>query len=123
MFLSDSPVTANANPVGRWRRPMCQSAVLLVAGLFTLSIGPPAVGAAGTPSQTSFTFTGTVKGTLATANTPCSEQVVTAKGATFMLTGMLRGRRPHSGRSNSMHRKPGPRRILARKMVRVRTSH
>lgn len=91
MFLSDSPVTANANPVGRWRRPMCQSAVLLVAGLFTLSIGPPAVGAAGTPSQTSFTFTGTVKGTLATANTPCSEQVVTAKGATFMLTGMLKG--------------------------------
>jgi hypothetical protein len=60
-------------------------------GSIALSIGPTLAGASGTPSQTSFTFSGTVKGTLTTANTPCSEQLVTAKGATFMLAGKLKG--------------------------------
>jgi hypothetical protein len=56
-----------------------------------LSIGPAVAGAAAAPSQTSFTFTGSVTGTLGEPNTPCSQQVVTAKGATFMLNGTLKG--------------------------------
>ena len=63
----------------------------VVASLCALAAPPAAAGAATTPSQTSFTFTGSVKGTLSEPNTPCSEQVVTAKGATFMLNGTLRG--------------------------------
>ena len=47
--------------------------------------------AAPAPSQTSFKFTGSVTGTLSEPNTPCSQQVVTAKGATFMLNGTLKG--------------------------------
>ena len=63
----------------------------MVVGLVALSIGPVAAGAAAAPSQTTFTFTGSVKGTLTTPNTPCSGQVVTANGATFMLNGTLKG--------------------------------
>jgi hypothetical protein len=63
----------------------------LGAGVCGLLLGATTAGAAGTSGQTSFTFSGTVKGTLTTPATPCSEQTVTAKGATFMLTGMLHG--------------------------------
>jgi hypothetical protein len=48
-------------------------------------------GASGQTTQTTFTFSGTVKGTLSTPDTACSEQIVTAHGATFMLTGALKG--------------------------------
>jgi hypothetical protein len=63
----------------------------LGAGVCALAMGATAAGAAGTSGQTSFTFTGTVKGTLVAPDTACSDQTVTAKGATFMLTGMLKG--------------------------------
>jgi hypothetical protein len=56
-----------------------------------LAIVPALAGAAAAPGQTSFTFAGSVTGTLSAPNTPCSEQVVTAKGATFMLNGTLKG--------------------------------
>jgi len=56
-----------------------------------LCVAPAAAGAASAPSQTSFKFTGSVSGTLSAPNTPCSQQVVTAKGATFMLSGTLKG--------------------------------
>ncbi len=56
-----------------------------------LSFGATAAGAAATGGQTTFKLTGTVSGTLSAPDTPCSQQVVTAKGATFMLTGTLKG--------------------------------
>ncbi len=91
MFPSDGPLPASQNPFSGWRRRIGQGGVFLVAGLVAFSIAPAGVGAAGTPAQTSFTFTGTVKGKLTLPNSPCSEQVVTAKGATFMLAGTLKG--------------------------------
>jgi len=87
MLLRDSLRTA---PVGRSEERFWHAA-FAAAVLLALSIGPAAAGAAAIPSQTSFTFTGSVKGTLTTPNTPCSEQIVTAKGATFMLNGTLKG--------------------------------
>ena len=61
-----------------------------VCGL-ALIVAPAMAGAAAAPSQTSFKFTGSVTGTLSEPNTPCSQQVVTSKGATFMLNGTLKG--------------------------------
>jgi hypothetical protein len=68
-----------------------RKAVIAGASGLALSIGPAVAGAPAAPSQTSFTFTGSVTGTLSAPNTPCSQQVVTAKGATFMLNGTLKG--------------------------------
>ena len=68
-----------------------RNGVIAVACGLALSIAPAVAGAAPAPSQTSFSFTGSVKGTLNEPNTPCSQQVVTAKGATFMLNGTLKG--------------------------------
>jgi hypothetical protein len=64
---------------------------VITAGLVAVSVAPAAARAAAAPSQTSFKFSGTVKGTLTTPNTSCSQQAVTAKGATFILTGTLKG--------------------------------
>lgn len=89
MLLRNIP--ERTRPAGRSQPRVYRRAALVVAGLAALSIGPAAAGAAAPPSQTSFTFTGSVKGTLTTPNTPCSEQVVSAKGATFMLQGTLKG--------------------------------
>ena len=91
MLPSDGPVTTVPNQPCRTRQRIWRSAAFTIAGLFTFSMGAAAAGAAGAPTQTSFTFSGTVKGTLTTPSTPCSQDVVTAKGATFMLTGTLRG--------------------------------
>jgi hypothetical protein len=68
-----------------------RNAVVATACALALSIVPAMAGATPAPSQTSFTFTGSVKGTLTAPNTPCSQQVVTAQGATFMLNGTLKG--------------------------------
>jgi hypothetical protein len=68
-----------------------RNGVIASACGLALFVGPAVAGAASTPSQTSFKFTGSVTGTLSEPNTPCSQQVVTAKGATFMLNGMLKG--------------------------------
>ena len=87
MHLRGIPMRATA--VGGSRSRVCRRTALAVSVLLALAIGPAA--AAATPSQTSFTFTGSVKGTLTTPNTPCSEQIVTAQGATFMLKGTLKG--------------------------------
>jgi hypothetical protein len=70
---------------------MWRGAAAAASGLFALSMGAAAAGAAGTSGQTKFTFSGTVKGTLSMPDSACSEQIVTAKGATFMLTGALKG--------------------------------
>lgn len=91
MSISHRSRGSRVSPIGRPGRHLPTGALGLAAGLFGLSIGPASAGAAGTPNQTSFTFSGTVHGTLTVPNTPCSEQVVTAKGATFMLTGTLKG--------------------------------
>lgn len=72
------------------RRHAFGAAVAITAGLCTLSFGVAAVGAA-TPGQTTFKLTGTVSGTLTEPTTACSMQVVTAKGATFILSGTLKG--------------------------------
>jgi hypothetical protein len=89
MPLTPRPAGTTAAAIGR-PRGRTRGFVAFVAGaLLVLSIGPAVAAAA--PSQTSFTFTGTVKGTLTTADTPCSQQTVTAHGATFMLTGTLKG--------------------------------
>jgi hypothetical protein len=72
----------------RWR------AWSLVAGAIAvmLSLAPSTTAAnAATAGQTTFTITGTVKGTLSAPDTPCSQQTVSAQGATFMLTGTLKG--------------------------------
>ncbi len=68
-----------------------RAAVFLGAALVVLASGPAAAGAATSGGQTTFTFTGSVNGTLTTPSTPCSQQVVTGKGATFMLNGTLKG--------------------------------
>ena len=88
MLRREGPVKATAR---RLNRSLRIGAGFITGGLLALSMGPAAVGAAATPGQTSFTFSGTVKGTLTTANTSCTEQVVTAKGATFILMGTLKG--------------------------------
>jgi hypothetical protein len=68
-----------------------RAAAAVAAGLFTLSMGAAAAGAAGSSGGTTFKFTGTVKGTLTEPSTACSAQVVTTKGATFILAGTLKG--------------------------------
>lgn len=90
MILSRRPASPTGKPIKSSGR-IGRCAACIGAGLFAVLIGPAVADAAGTPSQTSFTFTGTVKGTLSAPNTPCSQQIVTAKGATFMLAGMLKG--------------------------------
>ena len=72
--------------------------IIATACGLALSLAPAVAGATSTPSQISFTFTGSVSGTLSAPNTPCSQHVVTGQGATFMLNGRLKGRRPPSGR-------------------------
>jgi hypothetical protein len=89
MLLNGNPI--RPTPVERSWRPRWRQGALVVVGMLALSIGPVTAGSAATPSQTSFTFTGSVKGTLTTPNTACSDQVVTAHGATFMLDGTLKG--------------------------------
>ena len=91
MSIRYSPTAAIVSPLGRSHRRMRLGALAVASGLLASAIGPASAGASGTPRQTSFTFSGTVQGTLTTPNTPCSEQIVTAKGATFMLTGALKG--------------------------------
>ena len=71
--------------------PVIRTGVIATACGLALAVAPALAGAAPAPSQTSFSFTGSVKGTLSEPNTPCSQQVVTAKGATFMLNGTLKG--------------------------------
>ena len=68
-----------------------RNGVIASACGLALFVAPAVAGAASAPSQTSFKFTGSVTGTLSEPNTPCSQQVVTAKGATFMLAGTLKG--------------------------------
>ena len=68
-----------------------RNGVIASACGLALAVAPAVAGAASAPSQTSFKFTGSVTGTLSEPNTPCSQQVVTAKGATFMLNGTLKG--------------------------------
>ena len=65
--------------------------IIATACGLALSLAPAVAGATSTPSQTSFTFTGSVSGTLSAPNTPCSQHVVTGQGATFMLNGRLKG--------------------------------
>jgi hypothetical protein len=91
MYLDHGFMTSVPQRLAPSLRRMCRTAAAVASGLFMLSIGVAAAGAAGTSGQTTFTFSGTVKGTLTAADTPCSEQIVTAKGATFMLNGMLKG--------------------------------
>jgi hypothetical protein len=91
MLLDHDPALANSRPPARSQRGLWRGAAAVAAGLFTLSIGAAAVGAAGTSGQTTFKFTGTVKGTLSAPDTACSDQIVTAKGATLMLDGSLTG--------------------------------
>ena len=87
MLLGITNRTCAAGRPRLWRRM-----ALVAAGLAVLSVGPAvAAGAAATPGQTTFTFTGSVKGMLTTPDTPCSAQVVTKNGATFMLNGTLKG--------------------------------
>ena len=103
MFLNRGTTTATGHQFSVRRRRMRRGAVALVSGL-ALSMGaaPAVAGAAGagasgnsgnsgTSGQTTFTFSGTVTGTLSTPDTACSEQTVTAKGATFVLMGALKG--------------------------------
>jgi len=68
-----------------------RNGVIASACGLALCIAPAMAGATPAPSQTSFSFTGSVTGMLSGPNTPCSQQVVTAKGATFMLNGTLKG--------------------------------
>jgi len=70
---------------------LMRNGVIATGCALALTVAPAMAGATPAPSQTSFTFTGSVKGTLSEANTPCSQQVVTAQGATFMLNGTLQG--------------------------------
>ncbi len=91
MWLDHEATTAAPQLFVRSRCRLLRGAAAIGAGCLALTIGSAAAGAATTPGQTSFTFTGTVKGTLSTPDTACSDQVVTAKGATFMLMGMLQG--------------------------------
>jgi len=68
-----------------------RNGVIASACGLALCVAPAVAGGASAPSQTSFKFTGSVTGTLSEPNTTCSQQVVTAKGATFMLNGTLKG--------------------------------
>jgi hypothetical protein len=90
MRLRGSPA-GTATVVGPPLPRAYRRSAVVAAGLLGLLIAPAVAGAAASPSQTSFTFTGSVKGTLTTPNMPCSGQVVSAKGATFMLNGSLKG--------------------------------
>ncbi len=85
------PARTTAAAIGRSRGRAGRYVAFTAGALLALSIGPAAAAAAAAPGQTSFTFTGSVKGTLTTPDTPCSQQTVTAHGATFMLTGALKG--------------------------------
>ena len=57
-----------------------RNGVIASACGLALFVAPAMAGAAPAPSQTSFKFTGSVTGTLSEPNTPCSQQVVTARG-------------------------------------------
>lgn len=91
MFLHPGPITATTRPLTRSPRRTWPLAVFVISGLCALTVGVPGAGAAASSGQTTFTFTGTVKGTLSEPDTACSEQTVTVHGATFMLTGALTG--------------------------------
>ncbi len=91
MPLNEYSATAVSRRLLRTRSRTRLAAVALGTAVIALSMGATAAGAAATSGQTSFTFSGTVNGTLSTPETACSDQTVTAKGATFMLTGMLNG--------------------------------
>jgi predicted extracellular nuclease len=91
MSVDHGSATAASHWFSRLRRGLRPGAAAIGAGCFALAVGTSAAGAATTPGQTSFTFSGTVNGTLSTPDSACSDQVVTAKGATFMLTGALKG--------------------------------
>jgi hypothetical protein len=97
MPIDQSTTTATGRRFSVTRRRVRPGAVALAVGLLALPLGAAAGGAtgaaaaSGSSGQTTFTFSGTVKGTLSAPDSACSEQVVTAKGATFMLTGALKG--------------------------------
>ncbi|HEY1445315.1 MAG TPA: hypothetical protein VGF51_10475 [Acidimicrobiales bacterium] len=94
--------TATSHHFSGLSRRMRLGALAVASGL-ALSVGALAAsatgaagasgtsGSSGTTGQTTFTFSGTVRGTLSTPDTACTEQTVTAKGATFVLMGALKG--------------------------------
>jgi hypothetical protein len=105
MFLNRGTTSATSHRVSAPRRRLRLGAVAVASGLaLSMSAGAAVAavaggatrasgnsGTSGTSGQTTFKFSGTVKGTLSAADTACSEQTVTAKGATFVLMGALTG--------------------------------
>jgi hypothetical protein len=104
MFLNRATTTAASYHFSGPRRRLRPGAVAVASAFaLALSMGAVAAGAAGasgssgssgsvgSAAQTTFTFSGTVTGKLSTPDTACSEQTVTAKGATFVLMGALKG--------------------------------